>query len=71
MQSGEKVVNETKASENRKRRRRDGGWDASNPRQEKRRQKGLEGGEGAAYNSDLMARWTRGEWMVRGNAEEQ
>lgn len=67
MQSGGKVVNETKASENRKRRGRDGGWDASNFRQEKRRQKGL----GAAYNSDLMARWTRGEWMGRGNVEEQ
>lgn len=67
MWSGEKVVNETKASENRKRRRRDGGWDASNSQQEKRRQKGLE----AAYNSDLMARWTRREWMGRGNVEEQ
>lgn len=26
---------------------------------------------GAAYNSDLMARWTRGEWMGRSNVEEQ
>lgn len=32
----------------------DGGWRVSNPRQEKRRQKGLE----AAYNSGLMAGWT-------------
>lgn len=58
---GEKVVNETKAAENRKRRRNEGGCGSgraatSNPRQEKRRQKGL----GAAYNSGLMAGWTRG-----------
>lgn len=43
--------------------RRHGGWDASNPRQEKRRQKG----SGAAYNSGLMAGWTKRKvagWMM-------